>query len=297
MNEPTNSQTSAPSKHPIGTSKSSLSNFFNQGLLSLNNIPKIYYYKDYILKYYKDTENGKLAKIAKQLSVDDRIEQMCENESYITIKDHKEDFPNKISCRLINSSKFDIGKINKTILDKIITKIVFLTNVNQWKNSTSVTEWYKTIPNKNQYRFVMFDIESFYPSISLELFNETLNFVKNLTDISETDVSIVMQARKTLLFNDSKPWLKKFVNKDFNVPMGCFDGAEVCELVGSFISKKLCDVLQRENVRLYCDEGLAIIVQQMPGPELERKRKKIIETFKKYGLAVTIKANLFLSIF
>ena len=101
-----------------------------------------------------------------------------------------------------------------------------------------------------------------------------------------------MQVRKTLLFNDSKPWLKKFANKDFDVPMGCFDGAEVCELVVSLIITKLCDVLQRENVGLHQDDGLAI-VKQMPGPELEGKRKKIIEIFKKYGLAITIKTNLF----
>ena len=31
----------------------------------------------------------------------------------------------------------------------------------------------------------------------------------------------------------------------------------------------------------------------MPGPELHRKRKKIIEVFKKYELAIIIKANLF----
>ena len=85
--------------------------------------------------------------------------------------------------------------------------------------------------------------------------NEALNLAKTLTDISETDVSIMMQARKTLLFNDSKPWLKKFGNEDFDVPMGCFDGAEVCELVGSLILTKLCDVLQRENVGLYRDDG------------------------------------------
>ena len=171
---------------------------------------------------------------------------MYENESYITTKDHKEHFPNKISCRLINPSKSDIGKIIKTILDKIITKIASLTNLNQWKNSTSVTEWYKTIPNKDQYWFIIFDIENFYPSISLELFNEALNFAKTLTDISETDVSIMMQACNTLLFNDSKPWLKKFGNKDFDVPMGCFDEAEVCELVGSLILTKLCDVYREK---------------------------------------------------
>ena len=50
---------------------------------------------------------------------------------------------------------------------------------------------------------MIFDIENFYPSIPLELFNEALNFAKVLTDISETDVSIMMQAHKTLLFNDT----------------------------------------------------------------------------------------------
>ena len=92
----------------------------------------------------------------------------------------------------------------------------------------------------------------------------------------------MMQARETFSFNDSKSWLKKFGNEEFDVPIGCFDGAEDCELVGSFILTKLCDVLPRENVGLYRDDGLAI-VKQMPGPELERKTKKNIETFKKYG--------------
>ena len=86
--------------------------------------------------------------------------------------------------------------------------------------------------------------------------------------------------------------MKRFGAKDFDVSVECFDGAGVCELVGSLILTKLCDVLQRKNVGLYRDDGLAI-VKQMPGPELERKRKKIIEIFKKYGLAITIKTNLF----
>ena len=47
---------------------------------------------------------------------------------------------------------------------------------------------------------------------------------------------------------------------------------------------------------IYIYDGLAI-VKQMPGPELERKRKKIIEIFKKYELAITIKTNLFVQNF
>ena len=42
-----------------------------------------------------------------------------ETEAYITLKDHKSEFPNKILFRLINQSKSSIGKISKVILDRI----------------------------------------------------------------------------------------------------------------------------------------------------------------------------------
>ena len=44
-----------------------------------------------------------------------------------------------------------------------------------------------------------------------------------------------MQARKTLLFNEIIPWVKKEGKEHFDVPMGCFDGTEVCELFSSYI--------------------------------------------------------------
>ena len=100
-----------------------------------------------VTKTYKMTNrrnvygiNYEAKSTAIQLSIDNRIERIYENESYITIKHHKEDFRSKISCRLINPSKSDIRKISKTMLDKMITKIVSLTNANQWKNSISVIE-------------------------------------------------------------------------------------------------------------------------------------------------------------
>ena len=40
-------------------------------------------------------------------------------EAYITVKDHKEGFPCKLSFRSINPSKSDTGKISKDLLDKI----------------------------------------------------------------------------------------------------------------------------------------------------------------------------------
>ena len=44
-----------------------------------------------------------------------------------------------------------------------------------------------------------------------------------------------MNARKTLLFHHEETWMKNKGEKDFDVPMGCHDGAEICELLGTFI--------------------------------------------------------------
>ena len=55
--------------------------------------------------------------IADKLLISDRVDQLQENEAYITVKDHKESFPHNPPFRLTNSSKADIGKISETVLD------------------------------------------------------------------------------------------------------------------------------------------------------------------------------------
>ena len=42
-----------------------------------------------------------------------------------------------------------------------------------------------------------------------------------------------------LLFYDKKPWVKKTETENFDVPMGCYDGAEVCGLVGCYILNQI----------------------------------------------------------
>ena len=73
--------------------------------------------------------------------------------------------------------------------------------------------------------------------------------------------------------------------------MGCFDGGEVCELVGVYILHFLRTVMRKENVGLYHDDGLGIL-QNSSGPEIECKRKQIIQIFKSCGLNITVKTNL-----
>ena len=215
---------------------------------------------------------------------------MNENEAFISIKDHIKYFPNKLLCRLINPSRSDIGRISKQILNKINLKFISGTKVYQWKNSTSAIEWLNNIPNKDQHRFILFDIESFYPSITEDFLNEALNFAKTKVDITNQEISNIMQSRNTFLFNKNQPTVKKSGNEEFNVPMGCFDGAELCEIIGIYILTKLQRVLQKDNARLYRDHGLGV-TKELSSPEWKGNKKKY-RNFKKLGLSITIRMNL-----
>ena len=75
--------------------------------------------------------------------------------------------------------------------------------------------------------------------ISLEVFNKALQFEKSFCKITDEEISVIMPVRKTLLFNINKPWVKKFRNKHFGVPLGCFDDAEVSEIAETNILSKI----------------------------------------------------------
>ena len=82
--------------------------------------------KENVTKTYKNSTCKKLfninrtsKEITEKLPISDRKDKIQETEAYITIKDHKKYFPNKISCLLINPSKCSVGKISKVVLDKI----------------------------------------------------------------------------------------------------------------------------------------------------------------------------------
>ena len=70
---------------------------------------------------------------------------MKKREAFISYKDHKENFENNPKCRLINPAKSDSGKISKLILDKVNTHLRTILNVNQWKNTQNVIEWFGNI--------------------------------------------------------------------------------------------------------------------------------------------------------
>ena len=86
--------------------------------------------------------------IASKLSIEDRVESYAKRNAYITLKDHKDNFPNNPKCRLINPAKSEIGLVSKQLLENIVAKVQKCTHPNQWRNTNSVIQWFSKIPQK-----------------------------------------------------------------------------------------------------------------------------------------------------
>ena len=231
-----------------------------------------------ITSEYKKTENRKVhyvnkeaSQITMKLDIADRIDTYTESNAYITIKDHKTNFPGRIQCRLINPAKSNLGKISKTILEKAVKEIKQKTQLNQWKNSNDVIDWFTNLKNKKSLVFFKFDINSYYPSISETLFKEALVWAKNYINVTQEEIEILMNARKSFLFHENEPWIKKS-NETFDVTMGAYDGAEICEFIGLYILHKIQPFIEKNHVGLYRDDGLAAV--KGSGHTIDKQGKK-----------------------
>ena len=92
--------------------------------------------------------------IAKVYNIEKRTECIANMPAFISLKDHKDNFQQKLPCRLINPCKTELGRVSKNILDKINTNIRNSLNPNQWKNTDDVTTWFNQIKNKQNSRFI-----------------------------------------------------------------------------------------------------------------------------------------------
>ena len=152
---------------------------------------------------------------------------------FITLKDHKPNFEKNHTVKLLNPAKNKLGRVSKTTLDKINVNLRNSLHLNQWKNTQEVIDWFKGIDNKQHCKFIMFDIKDFYPSISRELLTDALTFAETIIYLDDHDKEIICNYRKSLLFNQEQTWMKKGSDL-FDVSMGAYNGAKVCELIGIF---------------------------------------------------------------
>ena len=102
---------------------------------------------------------------------------------------------------------------------------------------------------------------------------------------------LINQAPKTLSFHENTPWVKKKGKEDFDVLMGCFEGAEACERVNTYILNQIKDNFEGHSLGVYRDDIL-VLMKGLFGLEKERMKKRVIKTFKDCKLEITIKGNL-----
>ena len=221
------------------------------------------------------------------LQLGDRMEKMIERKAFISIKDHKTNFPNNIQYRLINPARNNLGKVTQQIIRNAVSSVKEQTNLNLWMGTSEVLKWYEA--NKKQgAQFIQYDIEAYFPSISEPLLDKALDFANGFHKINEEQKKMIKTCRKSILFgSEGEAWTKN--NTNFDVTMGSLDGVEISELIGLFMLNEVRNItgLNQRNSGLYRDDGL-ILLEKCRGPKRERIVKDLHKLFKSHGLQITI---------
>ena len=92
------------------------------------------------------------------------------------------------------------------------------------------------------------------------------------------------------MFWQDSAWLKKEGDEGFDIPMGCYDGVEICKLVGIYIQNKPCKLMNKKYFERCRDDGLRIL-RNTSGSEADRKHRDIIKIFKECRLSITFEIN------
>ena len=144
--------------------------------------------------------------------------------------------------------------------------------------------WFKSIKNKKNYKFILFDIESFYPSITKELLEKALEWASRYIGVTVQQKRVVMEASMSFLYNQGNPWVKKG-DINFDIGMGAYHGAQACEIVGLFLLSELVKLPNFDAI-LFRDDGLGITTSSTR--QTGKLREAIIKVFQDHNLGIEI---------
>ena len=238
----------------------------------------------------EDIINKEGIKYAKRANIFDRIEINGTSNCFINLKDHKRNFVNHPTTKLINPAKNEIERSSKSILDKINICLCKKLKLNKWKSTTYVVNCFEKIDEKHLHTFTINDIKDFYPSIKETLLKNALQFDAKNLDINRNDFEVIFHARKSLLFHPNQSWIKRD-SHTFDVTMGLYGGPEICELVGIFMLSVLSKKYSSNDIGLYSVDALSAY-RNISGKQAEKHKQIIQKIFRDKGLQIIIKCNL-----
>ena len=128
-----------------------------------------------------------------------KAEIMAQRRAFITLKDHRENPPKNTNCRLINPAKSNLGRVSKSVLDKISQKLLTATGANQWRNTKAVIGGLrKSTTRTEKHSFIVFEIVDFTHQ-SLKHFWTTplITPSSSLPSQTTTDREIIVHTRKS----------------------------------------------------------------------------------------------------
>ena len=155
----------------------------------------------------------------------------------------------------MNPCKGELGKISKTILEKTNDVLVKSIYLNQCKDSNQIISCFRNVKDKSKCVFVHLDITVAYPSITKKVLKDVISFALQHTHLTENELRTIKHCRNSLSYDKNESWKKKNINICFDVIMGSYDGAEICELVGTYILSILSKFIDKNNCGLYCANG------------------------------------------
>ena len=77
-------------------------------------------------------------------------------------------------------------------------------------------------------------------------------------------VEIIKHCRKTLLYYEDSVRIKKGEGGHFDTPIGAYDGAEICELVGCVLLYSINKIMDSSSHGFYHDDGFIIVDKSTP---------------------------------
>ena len=108
--------------------------------------------------------NMEAKNVSTKLKISDRVERIARTPAFLKLKDRRDNFRSNPTCRLINPSKNELGKVSKQLVEKI-NSITEKLQRNQWRSSEAVLKWFNNITDKNNRSFIEFVNKEFYSSI------------------------------------------------------------------------------------------------------------------------------------
>ena len=93
--------------------------------------------------------------------------------------------------------------------------------------------------------------------------------------INSKDRETIFHGRKSLLYKEGEPWIKKQSN-NFDIIIEPYGEAEVCELIGIFMLSLIGNKYNPSNIGLYRDDGLAVF-KNTSGSQSEKIKKTFQE--------------------